>query len=92
MAITYLEQLTGYTVLDRPLPWQTQGTQETASGYGKRLRSRFCVRTDDGILRRVYVTQYSNVGTVWVYYHGREYVCLRTAVLQDGDRVERDPD
>lgn len=88
--ITYLESLTGYTVLDRPLPFHLAGLQETASGFGKRLRSRYCVRTDDGKVRRVYLTIYSNAGTAWVHYHGQTFVCLRTSSLQAGDRIEKD--
>lgn len=88
--VTHLESLTGYTVLDRPLWWHRQGLSETASGYGRRLRSRYCVRTDDGRIRRIYITQYSNSGTAWVRYGGRDFVVLRTHFLEAGDYIARE--
>lgn len=90
MAITYLETLTGYTVVDKPLWWHRQGLSQTASGYGRKLASPICVKTDDGKVRRVYVTCYSNSGTAWVRYNNRDFVMLRTSFLDPGDRVERD--
>lgn len=90
MAITYLETLTGYTVVDKPLTWHLAGRTQTASGYSKKLASPICVKTDDGKVRRVYVTCYSNAGTAWVRYNNQSRVVLRTSVLYPGDRVERD--
>ena len=66
-----------WTVLDveytreyRPLEWQRQGLQQTASGYGRKLTSRYCVRLADRRLRRVYVSQFSNAGTAWITLDG----------------------
>lgn len=41
--VEYLED-DEYEIVDRPLPWQIQGLQQTASGYGKRLTSSRCIR------------------------------------------------
>jgi hypothetical protein len=65
-----------YTFLDRPLPWQIAGLQQTASGYGSKLTSSRVVKLADGRERRVYITQYSNAGTAWIVLDG-ERVYLR---------------
>lgn len=59
-----------YQIIDRPLWFHTAGLQETASGYGSRLRSARCVQLPDGRIRRVYVTQWSNAGTAWIRLDG----------------------
>lgn len=51
--------------IERPLWWQEKGLQYTATGYGKRIPTRYMVRYN-GKLRRVYVYQYSNVGTCYI--------------------------
>ena len=66
--VKYLE--TEYELVDRPLPWQVQGLQQTASGYGAKLTSRRVVRFPDGRERRVYITQYSNAGSAWIRHNG----------------------
>lgn len=63
-----------YTFEDRPLWFHTAGLQETASGYGARLRTARVVRLPDGRTRRVYLTIYSNVGTAWINLDGRLWV------------------
>ncbi len=60
-----------YEYVDRPMWFHTRGLSETASGYGRRLRSARCVRIPgDPKLRRVYITIYSNIGTAWINYQG----------------------
>lgn len=60
-----------YEIIDRPLNWQRQGLQETQSGYGARLTSARCVKLPNGIIRRIYVTQYSNAGSAWIRLGGK---------------------
>jgi hypothetical protein len=64
----------GEVTLERhPLPWQEQGLQETASGYGAKLTTVWKARFD-GRLYRVYCTIYSNNGTCWFVSKGRKYI------------------
>lgn len=49
------------------------------SGYGKKIHTRFMVRTIDQKWRRVYVACFSNVGTAYVM-HGK----VRTIVELEG--------
>lgn len=58
----------------RPLWYHLRGLSQTASGYGARLTSAYCVRFSDGILRRIYVTQYSNAGTAWIMLAGKRVI------------------
>jgi hypothetical protein len=62
--IAYIKNTTA-EVLDRPLWWQTQGLTYTATGYGKRIPTRWMVR-HNGKLRRVYCAIYSNIGTCYI--------------------------
>ena len=80
MPITYLDP--PYSVSDRPLDWQRQGLQQTASGYGSRLTTRYMLTTPDGRQRRVYAICYSNVASYYVFVRGR-VVYLRDYELQD---------
>lgn len=48
-----------------PLWWQEQELQFTASGYGRRIPTRYMVQWK-GRWRRVYVCQYSNSGTAYI--------------------------
>lgn len=52
-------------VKESPLPWQAQGLQQTASGYGKRLATEYMVRVG-GRWRRVYCYCFSNAGTLFI--------------------------
>lgn len=70
-SIKYLEL--PYVRFDNPLNWQKQGLQQTASGYGKKLTSSYCIKLDDGRVRRIYITQYSNAGSAWVILNGTKY-------------------
>lgn len=62
-----------YEIIDRPLWWHLKGLQQTASGYGKKLTSSRCVKLPNGIVRRIYVTCWSNSGTAWIRHNGNEY-------------------
>lgn len=42
-----------------------RGLQYTATGYGAKIPSRYMVKWE-GRWYRVYVTQYSNVGSFWI--------------------------
>lgn len=48
-----------------------RGMQYTATGYGAKIPSRFMVKWNDR-WRRVYVTQYSNVGSFWIQSNGNK--------------------
>ena len=54
---------------DHPLWWHLQGRQETATGYGQRLTTRYKVR-HNGRLYRVYATCISNVSSNWIEAKG----------------------
>lgn len=57
-------------LVEEPLPWQTAGLQQTASGYGAKLTMPYKIHYE-GKLYRLYCTQYSNVGTVWFKVKGK---------------------
>ncbi len=57
-------------LLDAPLDWQKRGLQQTATGYGAKLTSRYKINFE-GKLYRLYVTQYSNAGSTWFRVRGR---------------------
>jgi hypothetical protein len=75
----------GVTYLDQPydqriklLPWQRAGLTYTATGYGRKIPSRWQIRIKgESRWRRVYVTQYSNTGTTWIRYRGQDFVVVR---------------
>ena len=50
---------------ESPLPWQTRGLQETASGYGRKLTTPYMVRFN-GKWRRIYACQIANAGTLYI--------------------------
>ena len=52
-------------VIEKPLEWQKRGLTYTATGYGKRIPTKWMVRVN-GKLRRVYVAVYSNNGTAYI--------------------------
>lgn len=56
--------------------WQAQGFSYTASGYGKRIPSRYMVRFNNR-WHRVYVTIYSNIGTAYIVSKGVRIVVQR---------------
>ena len=63
-------QTIGVPVKVAELGWQRAGLTYTATGYGKRIPSRFMVQWA-GRWRRVYVTQYGNAGSAWVWVAGK---------------------
>jgi hypothetical protein len=50
---------------ESPLWWQDKGLTYTATGYGKRIPTRYMVRYN-GKWRRVYCAIYSNIGTCYI--------------------------
>ena len=50
---------------ESPLWWQENGLSYTASGYGKRIPTRYMVRFN-GKWRRVYCAIFSNSGTCYI--------------------------
>ena len=50
---------------ESPLWWQERGLSYTASGYGKRIPTRYMVRLN-GKWRRVYLAIFSNSGTLYI--------------------------
>jgi len=58
------------------LPWQEQGLQYTASGYGKKIPTGTMLRLpNDKRWRRMYCCIYSNIGTCYVIKNG-EWVII----------------
>lgn len=56
---------TEYIAEDRPLWWQAAGRSFTATGYGRRIPTRWIVRYN-GRDRRVYACCYSNAATYYI--------------------------
>jgi len=58
-----------------PLWWQKQGLSYTASGYGNKVPTRYCTRVPEWGTRlyRVYCMIWSNVGSLYIIHHGRNY-------------------
>lgn len=52
-----------------PLEWQSKGLQQTRSGYGRTLTTRWKIYFN-GREYRLYCTQYSNAGSVWFKTNG----------------------
>jgi hypothetical protein len=67
------------SVIVRFMPHHKAGLSWTATGYGKKIPTRYMVRTVDNKWRRVYCAIYSNVGTCYVM-HGKN----RTIVNFEG--------
>lgn len=61
------------TLIERLLPWQKRGLQQTASGYGARLTTTWVCHYQ-GRTRRVYCTIYSNIGTCWMVCNGKKII------------------
>jgi len=57
----------------RPLWWQKQGLQQTASGYGKKLCTQWVVLIGTR-WHRIYCAQFSNVGTCYIIRQGKRWV------------------
>lgn len=71
--LNYLEWGT-FELSERVLPWQAQGLQQTASGYGRKLTSRRILRiVGETVWRRVYYTCYSNAASSYVLIKGQAF-------------------
>ena len=81
--IVYLDP--PYVLEERPLAWQRAGLQETATGYGRKLTTRFVLRIQ-GLTNtparwyRVYCVCYSNAGSHYIL-RGGTMVFLRDSEL-----------
>jgi len=66
------------TCIEKELWWQKQGLQETATGYGARLTTRWVIplalNSGKPRLYRVYCCCYSNVGTCYIIHKGEQIV------------------
>jgi hypothetical protein len=60
-------------LVDAPMWWHTEGLQQTASGYGKKLNSGLKIHYC-GRLYRIYTTIFSNAGTSWFTCKGRRII------------------
>ena len=81
-----------YTIVDRPLWWHTHGLRQTASGYGRKLTSPYCVQIDgEERLRRVYTTIYSNAGSSWFMVKGEKIFLPSVAAPGDRNTLAGDP-
>lgn len=71
MTVNYLNQ--PFVLASKPLWWQKQGLQQTASGYGRKLTTEY-VLTVAGEKRayRVYAICFSNVASFYVLRGGVE--------------------
>ena len=67
-ADTHIDSYNHKTKLDE-LPWQKQGLQQTASGYGSKLVTPYKIRYA-GRWRRVYAVCWSNSGTAYITVNG----------------------
>ena len=52
-------------VKEKPLFWQERGLMYTATGYGRKIPTRYMVQYG-GKWRRVYCCIFSNVGTLYI--------------------------
>lgn len=55
---------------ESPLWWQKKGLQETATGYGRKLTTRYMAKFR-GKWRRIYICQVSNAGTLYIGKPGK---------------------
>ena len=60
---------------ERPLSWQNAGLSYTASGYGRRIPTRYMVR-HNGRLRRVYACCYSNTATCYIETKNKDWIIV----------------
>ena len=66
-------RVTRAELIERSLDWQRRGIQETRTGYGPRLKTRYMLRYA-GRLRRIYCSCYSNSGTCFIFVHGERVI------------------
>ena len=60
-----------YPLYDCPLWWHEKGLQQTASGYGKKLTTRYKVQYNSKMCR-LYCHMYSNIGTCYIIVNKKE--------------------
>jgi hypothetical protein len=77
--VEYLEL--PWTVSFRPFWWHKQGLQQTASGYGSRLRTEYMLVVPNERPRRVYAVCWSNVASFYVI-RKKQKIFLRDGDLQ----------
>ena len=65
-----MKYLENTTLIDAPLAWQARGLQETATGYGSKLTTRYKVE-HNGKLYRVYASCYGNCSSLFIMEHGK---------------------
>ena len=65
MVVKYAENITEKDLVESLLDWQKRGLQETASGYGKKLTTRYKVKYQSR-MRRVYAICYSNLASYYI--------------------------
>lgn len=73
---TAVEYLDGKRITDAKVVetwWQKQGLQQTASGYGKKLTTRYMLQIDGKRWHRVYTMQFSNAGSCYVLIGGQTF-------------------
>ena len=68
-AIKYIDE--NAKLIDSPLDWQKAGLQQTATGYGLKLTTRYKV-PHNGRLYRVYATCVSNCASHWIMAGGEK--------------------
>lgn len=61
-------------LVDAPLWYHERGLMQTATGFGRKLTTRYKVQFN-GRLYRVYCTQFSNSGSLWFTAKGQTYFC-----------------
>ena len=71
MSVKHAENIGQEDLVAYPLDWQKRGLQETASGYGKKLTTRYKVKYQ-GRMRRVYAVCYSNVASYYIFVKGEK--------------------
>ncbi len=71
MAVKYAENIGQEDLVESPLIWQKLGLQETASGYGNKLTTKYKVKYQ-GRMRRVYAVCYSNVASYYIFVKGEK--------------------
>ena len=65
-----MENITGI-LIDAPLSWHKLGLRETASGFGKKLTTRYKIAHKDR-LYRVYATVFGNAGSAFIIARGEK--------------------
>ena len=66
-------RVTRSELIEQPLDWQRRGLQETRTGYGAKLRTRYVLRYN-GRLRRLYCCCYGNSGILFITVHGERVI------------------